>query len=77
MYDAEDKPFLSGVGFLYFDEDETGIPQRVLIDPAKSKKKKYGVDWIPLWTEASGIGVSLMELAQNDSLTRTDYRVLC
>ncbi len=77
MHDTEDKHSLSGTGFLYFDEDETGIPQRVLIDPAKSKKKKCGVGWIPLWTEASGIGVSLMELAQNDSLTRTDYRILC
>lgn len=38
-------------------------------------KKKYSVKWLTLWQDDSEIGVSIMEQAENDLLTKTEYRV--
>lgn len=39
------------------------------------RKKKYPVQWLTLWQDTSEIGVSIMEQAENDILTKTEYRV--
>lgn len=40
-----------------------------------NRKKKYPVQWLTLWQDTSEIGVSIMEQAENDILTKTEYRV--
>lgn len=62
-----------GRGTFYSDADE-GNPYRLFLH---QKKKKYSQEWLSLWMQPSDVGVSLMELARNDTLTRTDYRILC
>lgn len=39
------------------------------------KKKNYPENWLLLWQDESDIGVSMMEQAKANELTRTDYRV--
>lgn len=39
------------------------------------RKKKCPVQWLTLWQDASEIGVSIMEQAESDVLTKTEYRV--
>lgn len=40
-----------------------------------NKKKKYPIKWLTLWQDDSEIGVSIMEQAESDLLTKTEYRV--
>lgn len=40
-----------------------------------NEKKKYPVKWLTLWQDDSEIGVSIMEQAESDLLTKTEYRV--
>lgn len=54
-------------------EDSEQAPQTVYFQPPKSRK--YDSRWLLLWQEPSEIGASIMEQAENDQLTQTEYRV--
>ena len=54
-------------------EDSAQTPQTVYFQPPR--KRQYHTRWLLLWQDPSEIGVSVMEQAEQDMLTRTEYRV--
>lgn len=71
MQNLKDTP-LHGLATVW-PNDSSQPPQNVYFVPPT--KKDYRVKWLTLWQESSEIGVGIMEQAENDVLTKTEYRV--
>lgn len=56
-----------------FPEDKNQEPIQAYFTPPKDKK--YNVNWIVIWQNPSEIGVGLMEQAESNKMTLSDYRV--
>lgn len=68
----QERSALSGIAtVLPEDPNQTSREVYFLLN----KKKRYNIKWLTLWQDSSEIGVSIMEQAENDILTKTEYRV--
>lgn len=56
-----------------FPDDEKQTPIQAYFTPPHDKK--YNINWIVLWQNSSEIGVGLMEQAESENMTLSDYRV--
>ena len=43
---------------------------------APKKPRKYKAKWLLLWQESSSVGLSMVELAESNALSQTEWRVL-
>lgn len=69
---SENVTYPSGLGTI-FPDDEKQLPIQAYFTPPT--KKKYNLNWIVLWQNPSEIGVGLMEQAEAENMTLSDYRV--
>lgn len=71
MPDSKNSPLHGSALVLPDDHDQA--PQNVYFVPPT--KRHYQAKWLTLWQDSSEIGVSIMEQAENDVLSKTEYRV--